>query len=591
MSDMTRRKAVGGLARQLRPSRLLIGVSAAAVAAAVLAASGSAASRPSLARPSGLQTFIKRLDEPRRLAAPDVPEYSRTPSFAWSPVRGATRYEFQLSTSDGFRADNGLVWSSKTLLTPATTIPLSLPWITGDPASLYWRVRAVNGGSVSPWSAAQPFSMRWSSVPTEWRPDSGSPADMPGYVRWHPVDGATGYQVWFVNAGKVISTITNVADEREYYTFNKGWTGDVKWRVRAVRSVYGKTSNKLPVVSYGPWSPEYTWTNTTDPLASGTDVQPVAAVSDRASTPDRPDVHSLMPAFLFAGNGDAPQGLHRAYIFSDSDCVNAVHRGSVVGGPAYAPRISGPLALPQSVEDLGKARGTILKDGAQADTFALDGAAVTTSEAVGDASGSAPAGSTGDKSASSDASAASGAAKVDLWDRNWQLGGRYYYAVVPVRAVMDDDKLVYRDTELPQDVCQGSLGADGTQTAPKRVLAFGKNSADAMPIAQAIGLSPAGRLLMDEPSRTSFYGAPLVTWDAAPAASAYDVEWSRRPNRWHAAGHIRTPATSALLPVSGGTWWYRVRGINPSLPGDQRMTWSRKVRIRIAKPTYRVVGR
>ena len=265
---MTRRKAAGGLARHLRPSRLLIGVSAAAVAAAVLASSGSAASRPSLARPSGLHSFIKRLDEPRRLAAADVPEYSRTPSFAWAPVRGATHYEFELSTSERFRADNGLVWSSKTLLTPATTIPLSLPWITGDPASLYWRVRAVSGGSVSAWSDAQPFSMRWSSVPSEWRPESGSPADMPGYVRWHPVDGATSYQVWFVNAGKVISTITNVADEREYYTFHNkpGWTGEVKWRVRAVRRVYGKTSNKLPVVSYGPWSPEYTWTNTSDPL-------------------------------------------------------------------------------------------------------------------------------------------------------------------------------------------------------------------------------------------------------------------------------------------------------------------------------------
>src|SRR3954471_11009274 len=154
MSDLTRRKAAGGLARHLRPSRLLIGVSAAAVAAAVLATSGSAASRPSLARPSGLHSFIKRLDEPRRLAAADVPEYSRTPSFAWAPVRGASHYEFQLSTSDGFRADNGLVWSSKTLLTPATTIPVSLPWITGDPASLYWRVRAVSGGSVSAWGEA-----------------------------------------------------------------------------------------------------------------------------------------------------------------------------------------------------------------------------------------------------------------------------------------------------------------------------------------------------------------------------------------------------------------------------------------------------
>ena len=352
MSDMTRRKAAGGLARQLRPSRLLIGVSAAAVAAAVLASSGSAASRPSLARPSGLHTFIKQLDEPRRFAAADVPEYSRTPSFAWAPVRGATRYEFELSTSEQFRADNGLVWSSKTLLTPATTIPLSLPWITGDPASLYWRVRAVSGSSVSAWSAPQPFSMRWSNVPTEWRPDSGSPADRPGYVRWHPVDGATSYQVWFVNSPldkKVISTITNVADEREYYKDNKGWTGDVTWRVRAVRRVYGKTSNKLPVVSHGPWSPEYTWTNTTDPLASGTDVQPVAAVSDRVSTPDRPDVHGLMPAFLFAGNGDTPEGQHRVYVFSDSDCVNPVFTGPRVGGPAYAPRTSGPIDSPQGV--------------------------------------------------------------------------------------------------------------------------------------------------------------------------------------------------------------------------------------------------
>ena len=131
------------------------------------------------------------VDEPRLFAGPNVPEYSRTPSFAWAPVRGAARYEFQLSTSNQFRADNGLVWSGKTKATPATTIPLSLPWITGNPASLYWRVRAVSGGSVSPWSDAQPFSMRWPSVPSEWRPDGGSPADMPGYVRWHPVDGAT----------------------------------------------------------------------------------------------------------------------------------------------------------------------------------------------------------------------------------------------------------------------------------------------------------------------------------------------------------------------------------------------------------------
>ena len=263
--------------------------------------------------------------------------------------------------------------------------------------------------------------------------------------------------------------------------------------MRAVRRVYGKTSNKLPVVSHGPWSPEYTWTNTPDPLASGTDVQPVAAVSDRVSTPDRPDVHSLMPAFLFAGNGDTNEGLHRVYVFSDSDCVNAVYRGAVVGGPAYAPRTSGPLALPQSADDLEKARGTILKDGEEGGTFALDTAPVTTSETVADASGSTPSASAGDKPAAG-CEAASAGAKVDLWDRDGKQGGRYYYAVVPVQVVSQDGKVVYRETELPQDACQGTLGA-------KRVLAFGKTSADAMPIAQAIGLSPAGRLLMGATSQ------------------------------------------------------------------------------------------
>jgi hypothetical protein len=538
MSKMTRRKGAGGLVRRLRPSRLLFCISAAAVAVAVPASSGSAASRPPLARPTGLHSFLQRLDEPRLFAGSNVPEYSRTPSFAWAPVRGATRYQFQLSTSSQFGAANALVWSGTTKATPATTIPLSLPWITGDPASLYWRVRAVSGGSVSQWSDAQPFSMRWSSLPTEWSPDSGSPAD-PGYVRWHPVDGATSYQVWFLNADnttlKVITTNTNVADERDYYAL-PAWNGVVNWRVRAIRSVYGSTSDGLPAVSYGPWSPEYTWPNPlytwTNPLTSGSSVRPVAAVSDRVSTPDRPDVHSLMPAFLFAGDGNTLEGLHRVVVFSDSDCVNPVFQGTVVDGPAFAPRTFG--------------------GGTPTPTFTVDGAPVKISE---DDAG--PAG-----------------ARVDLSDRDGQ-GGRYYYAVVPVRAIPGG----YQDTELPQDACQAN-----------RVIAFGKNSVDATPTPQAVGLSPAGRLLAGDTSRSSFYGSPLVTWTAAPAASGYDVEWSRSLYPWHPAGHIQTPATSALLPVTAGTWWYRVRGIDPSLPGNTNMTWSNKVRLHIAPPTYSVIG-
>ena len=55
---------------------------------------------------------------------------------------------------------------------------------------------------------------------------------------------------------KVISTSTNVADQREFYTFHPDakWTGSLQWRVRAVRVLYGARANGLPAVSYGPWS-------------------------------------------------------------------------------------------------------------------------------------------------------------------------------------------------------------------------------------------------------------------------------------------------------------------------------------------------
>src|SRR3954453_21982141 len=280
-------KKIANTARPTRRPqlRVLAYASVLAIIAAVFVGASSAASGPKLSVPVGLSSFMKRIGEPRRTAANGVPEYSRTPSFAWKPVAGATLYEFQLSTSEDFRAANGLVWSSRTLTTPATAIPLALPWITGDPASLYWHVRAIRGDIASGWSDPQPFNMRWPNVPTQL------PAG-PGYVRWTPVDGATSYQVWFVRANKVIGTITNVADEREYYAFHDlpSWTGDVEWRVRAVRQLYGQPMDALPAVTYGPWSATYHSSNPR--LDQSGEVTPLEAVSgDRISTKGHAQLH------------------------------------------------------------------------------------------------------------------------------------------------------------------------------------------------------------------------------------------------------------------------------------------------------------
>ncbi len=81
-----------------------------------------------------------------------------------------------------------------------------------------------------------------------------------------------------------------------------------------------------------------------------------------------------------------------------------------------------------------------------------------------------------------------------------------------------------------------------------------------------------------------------MTWDPASGAVAYQVQWSKSKYPWRPAGSTRTAATSAVLPLTPGTWWYRVRGINSSLRGSQLMTWSAQVPIEITQPTFSVTA-
>ncbi len=105
-------------------------------------------------------------------------EFARTPSFAWTPVRGAKSYEFELATSRTF-TPNAVVWSKSGLTTPAVAIPLSLPWITGSPYSLYAHVRVVTPAGLGPWSTPYGFNMRWPTVAKPMRATRGSSAGRP----------------------------------------------------------------------------------------------------------------------------------------------------------------------------------------------------------------------------------------------------------------------------------------------------------------------------------------------------------------------------------------------------------------------------
>src|SRR6188472_481339 len=96
----------------------------------------SAMAAPTLKAPTNLKGFLLRVNEPDSLYNRTFP---RTPSFTWSPVAGAKRYELELTTSANF-APSGTVWTGTTTNgTPVISPDLSLPWITGDPYSLYAR--------------------------------------------------------------------------------------------------------------------------------------------------------------------------------------------------------------------------------------------------------------------------------------------------------------------------------------------------------------------------------------------------------------------------------------------------------------------
>jgi len=533
--------------------------------------------------PEGLHPFLLRPDE----AAQKY--YPRTPSFAWSPVdvRGGT-YEFELATNRNFNESSVLFTYTK-LTIPAVAIAHQLPWMTGVPYALWAHVRWVsaNGKQITPWSQPVGFNMRWSDT------DNPQQLSAPeGLVRWKPIEGATRYEVLYPDISPPFSfqTTTNVADEREFFTLHQAaqYWSTVHWRVRAIRYIDDKDllKNGLPRVSYGPWSPRFTSVNPPLSLGSLTPSDTVSDVWVKKGQVAQP--HELMPGFAWTPSTAAltsfgPYGssLYRVYIFTDDHCVNQVFAGSVVGSPAFAPRVvGGPLALPQSQKNLADWNNGLTETGSEGRSFDATGKAVKPTEAPG--SGGATNGNT-----------VADASGVDLWDSGWP-NGRYYWTVVPVTVSYSppfdppakDNPIQYNDTQVPQDSCERGVG-----------MSFGKVSQPVVTAASDLpwvsGLSPNGRVIASASKVPSVHDSPLIAWQPAVGATTYDVQLSKKTYPWATTWSTTTAATSIVLPLgksSVGTWYYRIRGINPALPaGAQAMSWSKPVRLKVTGDSFVIV--
>jgi hypothetical protein len=562
----------------------------------------SAAAAPASA-PTNLHAFILKATEPEE----PTRTYHRTPAFAWSPVRGASRYEFQVSSGRRF-SENSVIWESEELVSPVTTIPVTLPWTTGSPYSYYVRVRAHVGGDATPWSERYGFRLRAPAPPQSL---SSGVNPTPGMIRWTPVQGATAYEVTFLYAlgeaeSKKIKTATTAADLREYYAFHNNLAArqmmdgtsldNVRWRVRAVRELEGKALNDIPVVSYGRSTPTQL---TIEPPLATTPIQLAGAVS-RSGASDiltgignvGASAHELFPGFWWSGSraldgagGVCPQSvssfpvtcpLFHVYVYSDEDCVNRVHVSDVVGSPAYVPRLTGPLKLPSGTVALAASANLLLEDtdDTEGDVFDAHGQKVY-------AAGTDP----GLPSEEIPADAPEGFKpdrRTGIWDTDSE-DGRYYWTAVPVvPRVTPDNSVEYHDVEFSEDMCQaGQVGI------------FRKTSEPVIERANGVpflsGMTLSGEIRGATNDRPRFYGRVVVAWRPAAGATKYQVQWSRKASPFRPVGGVTTPSTAAVMYPDPGVWYYRVRGVDMSLPTKNRgMSWSDVQYVKIEPRTFSV---
>ena len=128
-------------------------------------------------------------------------------------------------------------------------------------------------------------------------------------------------------------------------------------------------------------------------------------------------------------------------------------------------------------------------------------------------------------------------------------------------------------------------------------MSFGKVSQPVVTAASDMpwvsGLAPNGRVVASAAKVPSVHDSPLVAWQPAVGATTYEVQLSRKSYPWKTTWSTTTAATSVVLPLgkaSIGTWFYRIRGINPALPvGAQAMSWSNPVRLKVTGDSFVIV--
>ena len=281
-----------------------------------------------------LRDLVERLDRRRlRQALPPVSELTR-------PARtsgGCQDDDTASRSSDTHRADQdpGRRRSN-----------LTLPWFTGKPYALYAHVRAVTTHGAT--AGARRSASTCAGRTLRSRMARGRP---------RPLDARRGRDGVPRSGTPDIRQASSHAHERRrparpvHLPPRRRLVADR--RVARARRAPGRRARSrtgFPQSRTDRGAPMYA---TTNPAGRAGKLQLGAAVSDVVSSGRdapgrtsscRPDVHRR------PGRTERQYRLFRVYVVTDRDCVNVVFRGSVVGGPAFAPRSPARSSSPRPGE-------------------------------------------------------------------------------------------------------------------------------------------------------------------------------------------------------------------------------------------------
>ena len=126
-----------------------------------------------------------------------------TPTFSWTAIDGAAKYELQL-------ADSEAALSGATPV-EVDTASYTLGTALTNETTYYWRVRAVNDdGYAALWSETRNFQADWGYLTGLSPADGASTSDTTPAFSWDAVDGAAKYELQLADSEAALSGATPI---------------------------------------------------------------------------------------------------------------------------------------------------------------------------------------------------------------------------------------------------------------------------------------------------------------------------------------------------------------------------------------------